>query len=470
MCKLRNRVTVLISELRICVEASQIPFFAEENRDIPSERTCILLAFLIIIRFGMEENMGINLNGLNSGMADTYSTLLGGMSGGDSAGGVSSLLGDYAAIKNGSYGKMMKSYYAKLEKQEEEESGKTSRQKAGKVKDNSSASAAASLYKSASALTSLNYDDRSEENITKITDSVSSFIKDYNSLMKSAAKSENTTVQKQAEALYNSYYTNYKLFAKVGITLNSDKTLSFDEDSMKKALQDTEHGRGATVKTLFGGIGSFADKAVNKASQIYRAAGDGEAVTSSKAKYAGVGGSSSKSTSGTSSTKDKDTNKTVTDASTAAAANSLYKSIENLGATDITNENKDNVYKAFSSLVKNYNELIKNTDKSANSNVVNQASYLKSLVSNNKSTFSKMGITVNSDKSLSIDEEKFKDSDMSNVKDLFSGAYSLAEKMTDKVNSIYRYATQGDALTKKTYDNNGGVNVPTMDSVLDTIV
>ncbi len=414
--------------------------------------------------------MGISLNGLNSGMADTYSSLLGGMSGSDNAGGVSSLLGDYAAIKNGSYGKMMKSYYAKLEKQEAEESGTSDKNKAGKIKDSASASAAASLYKSASALGSLDYDDRSEENIGKITDAVSSFVKDYNSLMKSAEKSENTTVQKQADSLYNSYYRNYKLFAKVGITLNSDKTLSFDEDSMKKALSDTEHGNGATVKTLFGGIGSFADKAAGKASQIYRAAGDGESVTSSKAKYAGVGGSTSKSSS-TSTTKDKDSAKTVTDASSAAAANTLYKSIEKLGAMDIKNENKDEVYKAFSSFVKDYNDLVNNTNKSANSNVVNQASYLKSIVSGNKSAFSKIGVTVNSDKTLSIDEKKFKDSDMAGVKNLFSGVYSVAEKMTDKVNQIYRYATQGDSLSKKTYDNGGsGVNIPTMGSMVDTIL
>lgn len=413
--------------------------------------------------------MGISLNGLNSGMADTYSTLLGGISGSDGAGGVSSLLGDYAAIKNGSYGKMMKSYYAKLEKQEAEASGETDQKKAGKIKDSASASAAASLYKSASALGSLNYDDRSEENIDKITDSVSAFIKDYNSLMKSADKSDNTTVQKQAESLYNSYYSNYKLFAKVGITLNSDKTLSFDEDSMKKALADTEHGNGATVKTLFGGIGSFADKAVDKASRIYRAAGDGESVTSSKAKYAGVG--SSTSTSGTSSTKDKDKNKTVTDASSADAASTLYKSIEKLSAMNISNSNKEEVYKAFSSFVEDYNALIKNTDKSANSNVVNQAGYLKSIVSGSRSAFSRIGVTVNSDKTLSLDEKKFKDADMSGVKNLFSGVYSTAEKMTDRVNQIYRYATQGDSLSKKTYNNGGsGVNVPTMGSMVDAVL
>lgn len=413
--------------------------------------------------------MGINLNGLNSGMADTYSTLLGGMGGGDDAGGMGSLLGDYAAIKNGSYGKMLKKYYSKLEKQEAEESGKTDQKTAGKVKDSSSASAAKALYKSASTLENLNYDDRSEENIGKITDAVSAFVKDYNNLMKSADKSKNTTVQKQAESLYNAYYTNYKLFSKVGITLNSDRTLSFDESTMKTALSDTEHGKGATVKTLFGGIGSFADKAMNKASQIYRAAGDGESVTSSKAKYAGT--SSYASTTGTSAAKKEDENKTVTDASSASAANSLYKSIENLGATDMSNNNKEALYKAFSTFVKDYNALINNTAKSKNSNVVNQANYLKGIVSNNRSAFSKLGVTINSDSTLTLDEKKFKDADMDGIKKLYSGSYSVAEKMTDKVNGIYRYATQGDTLNKKTYDNGGsGVGAPTMGSMVDAIL
>ena len=438
---------------------------------IDIEKICIKHIYDTDVNYYNKEgnDMGISLNGLNSGMADTYSTLLGGLSGSDDAGGVSSLLSDYAAIKNGSYGKMLKSYYAKLEKQQAEESGETDSNKAGKIKDSASASSAAALYKSASALSSLNYDDRSEENIDKITDSVSAFINDYNSLMKNAAKSENTTVQKQAESLYNSYYSNYKLFSKIGITMNSDRTLSLDEDTLKKALADTEHGNGATVKTLFGGIGSFADKAASRASQIYRAAGDGESVTSSKAKYAGVSGSSSTSASSTSSTKD--TSKTVTDASSAAAANTLYKSIEKLGSMNISNSNKDEVYKAFSAFVEDYNDLVNNTNKSANSNVVNQANYLKNIVSSNKSALSRIGVTVNSDKTLSIDEEKFKDADMSGVKNLFTGAYSVAEKMTDRVNQIYRYATQGDSLSTKTYDNGGsGVTIPTMGSMVDTLL
>lgn len=413
--------------------------------------------------------MGISLNGLNSGLADTYSSLLSGAGSGSSGGfDGSSLLTDYAAIKNGSYGKMMKSYYAKLKTEEGEEDEKTSASKTKKVKDSSSASAASALYKSASKLGTLDYDDHSEENVQKITDAVSSFIKDYNSLMKSGAKSDNSTVQKQTDALYNSYYSNYKLFAKIGITMNSDRTLSLDEDSFKKGFTD-DSGRAGTVKTLFGGIGSFADKAVDRASRIYRAAGDGEAVTSSKAKYAESTGSSSSGTSKTSgSSSNKEVSKTVEDPASAASASTLYKSLEKLGSMDITNENKDNVYDAFSTFVKDYNALIKNTNDSKNSNVINQANYLKSLVSGNKSAFSRMGVTVNSDKTLSIDETQFKEADMGNVKNLFTGVYSFGEKMTDRINSIYRYASQGESLNNKTYTSQGGYSNVNTGSTLDT--
>lgn len=413
--------------------------------------------------------MGISLNGLNSGLADTYSSLLSGAGSGSSGGfDGSSLLTDYAAIKNGSYGKMMKSYYAKLKTEDGEEDEKTSASKTKKTKDSSSASAASALYKSASKLGTLNYDDHSEENVQKITDAVSSFIKDYNSLMKSGAKSDNSTVQKQTDALYNSYYSNYKLFAKIGITMNSDRTLSLDEDSFKKGFTD-DSGRAGTVKTLFGGIGSFADKAVDRASRIYRAAGDGEAVTSSKAKYAGSTGSSSSGTSKTSgSSSNKEVSKTVEDPASAASASTLYKSLEKLGSMDITNENKDNVYDAFSTFVKDYNALIKNTNDSKNSNVINQANYLKSLVNGNKSAFSRMGITVNSDKTLSIDETQFKEADMGNVKNLFTGVYSFGEKMTDRINSIYRYASQGESLRNKTYTSQGGYSNVNTGSTLDT--
>lgn len=408
--------------------------------------------------------MGIGLNGLNSGLTDTYASLLGG-SGSGSGDGMSTLLTDYASIKNGSYGKMMKSYYAKVKEEEEADGTSTSSSKT-KEKDAASASAARKFYETASGMNGLNY---SADNIDELYDKVSAFVKDYNSLMTSASKSKNASVKAQADALNDYTYQNYKLFAKIGITMNSDRTLSIDEDTFKKVNERTGSTNVPTLTTLFKGMGSFADKAADRASKIYRLAGDGEAVTSSKAKYAGTMGSVSSSDK-TNSSSTAGSSKTAKDSASAALASTLYKSVEKLGAATISNDNKDTIYDLFSTMVKDYNELIKKADDSENSNVIKQADYLKTLVSGNKSAFARMGVTVNSDKSLSIDEEKFKDSDMGNVKNLFTGAYSFAEKMTDRINQIYRYATQGDTLNTQTYTSQGGYSAMNAGSTVDTVM
>lgn len=405
--------------------------------------------------------MGIGLNGLGSGLTDTYSSLLGGGSGSGSSD-MSSLLSDYASIKNGSYGKMMKSYYAKVDEEDETSSKKSSKTK---ETDAASASAARKFYETASGMSSLDY---SADNIDKLYDSVSAFVKDYNAMMKSASNSKNAKVQAQADALNDYTYQNYKLLAKVGITMNSDRTLSLDEDTFKKVNEKTGATTVPTLTTLFKGIGSFSDKAADRASKIYREAGEGEAVTSSKAKYAGTMGSVSSSDKTDSTSSNKGTSKTAKDAASAKLASALYKSVENLGNMTISNDNKSNIFDALSGLVKDYNELIKKSSESENSNVIKQTDYLKELVADNKSAFAKMGITIGSDKSLSIDEEKFMESDMSNVKNLFSGAYSFAEKMTDRVNQIYRYATQGESLNSQTYTSQGSYNAASTGSVLDT--
>ena len=399
--------------------------------------------------------MGIGLNGLNSGLTDTYSSLFSSSTGSGEIGG-STLLTDYASIKNGSYGKMMKSYYAKIKEEDDTSSSKSSSKE--KETDAASASAARKFYETATGMSGLDY---SADNIDELYEKVSAFVKDYNSMMTAASKSSNSTVKAQADALNDYTYQNYKLFSKIGITMNADRTLSIDEDIFKKVDEKTGATNVPTLTTLFKGIGSFADKAADRASKIYREAGEGESVTSSKAKYAGSTGSVSSSST---------TSSTSSDSDIATVASALYKSVEKLGATTIDNDHKASIYNIFSTLIKDYNTLVKDAADSKNSNVVKQVDYLKTLMSGNKSAFSQIGITVNSDKTLSINEEKFMDSDMGNVKDLFSGAYSFGEKMTDRINQIYRYAAQGDTLTGQTYTSQGGYSAFNAGSTLDTIL
>ena len=211
--------------------------------------------------------MAIGLRGLTSGLGDVYSSLL---SSGFSSSGAglsgranSSLLSDYASIKNGSYGRMLKAYYAKQTKEMDDEESSVSNTKAGK--DSAASSSAKAAQKSASELNNLDY---SEENMDKIYDSVSSFVKDYNSMIKNASDSNVGAVKNQANQMNNTTYANYKMLAKAGITMNADRTLSINEKTFKKATM-------STLKTLFKGTNSFADQVSNKASQIYRYANNG---------------------------------------------------------------------------------------------------------------------------------------------------------------------------------------------------
>lgn len=407
--------------------------------------------------------MGMGLNGLNSGAADIYSTLLGGSSTGGSSD-MSSLLSDYASIKNGSYGKMMKSYYSKIT-EDDSTSSKSSSKK--KETDYSSSSAARKFYETASSLNKVEF---SEDNIDELYDSVSAFIKDYNTMIKNTSNSSVDSVKALGDYMNDLTYSNYKLLAKVGITMNADRTLSIDEDTFKSVNSKTGATNVPTLKTLFQGVGSYADKLMDKASQVYRTASDGESITSSKAKYAGSTGSASSSskTDSKSDTSKVGTSKTAKDSASATAASALYKYIEKLSAFDYENGDKDKAYNALLDFVNGYNDLLDNAKDSENSNVIKQADYLKSLISSNKSALSRLGISVNSDNTLSINEDKFKEADLSTMKSLFTGVYSFGEKMIDRINQIYRYATQGENLTAQAYTNQGGYNVGNAGTMLDT--
>ncbi len=81
-----------------------------------------------------------------------------------------------------------------------------------KEKDAASASAARKFYETATGMNALDYSGQYDE----LYDKVSAFVKDYNSMMKAASKSNNSAV-KHGGRPERLYVQNYKLFSKVGI-------------------------------------------------------------------------------------------------------------------------------------------------------------------------------------------------------------------------------------------------------------
>lgn len=203
-----------------------------------------------------------------------FSALLGGTT--NSSG---NLLSDYASIKNGSYGKLMKAYYAKVDA--ENASSGDSAQKLTLMR-----SSADSLKKSADALNNSSLwekkkitktDEETGEEIEvedydwdAITKAVKSFIEDYNSAIEAAGESETKNVLRNAAWMTGITDKVQKLLSQVGITIGKDNKLELDEDALKKA-------NITTLKSLFTGYGSFADKISQKAGSISNAAANAAA-------------------------------------------------------------------------------------------------------------------------------------------------------------------------------------------------
>lgn len=228
--------------------------------------------------------MGIGIN--VGSMKTDYSFLFQSMSGG----GMSNLnfLSDYASIKNGSYGKLMKAYYTKDANKGVSSAEKNNKKDTSTAKDSAKTlssieEAADKLKDSADALSKTGSKsvfnkvdvERTDENgvttttkeydVNAIYKSVNEFVNNYNDVIKKAGESATTSVQNRAKFMTTATEANKRMLEKVGVTINKDKTLSLDEKTFKEADMNT-------VKSLFNGSMSYANRISSQASMVESAA------------------------------------------------------------------------------------------------------------------------------------------------------------------------------------------------------
>lgn len=140
------------------------------------------------------------------------------------------------------------------------------------------------------------------------------------------------------------------------------------------------------------------------------------------------------------------------DALIATGTDSLFDKsyVSNADGTTTYKYDVDSIYKAVSSFVDDYNDMIFAAADSNASTIKSKVSTIETLTDTYSSQLSKIGITVNSDSSLSISEDDFKSSDMSNVEDLFNGRNSYAYTI-DSQSSMLNYLAQNEASRAATY-------------------
>ncbi|MGN0304973.1 MAG: hypothetical protein ACI4D2_02330 [Lachnospiraceae bacterium] len=177
-------------------------------------------------------------------------------------------LADYASIKSGSYGKLLKAYYKK--DNTDGSTGTDSISSVNKTKVDATVKKeltdiqfyANEVQNSAETLMEKGgksvFKDGNKE---KIYQDVADFASNYNTLMEKSQNSSSSSVARSANSMANRVKGSADLLKEVGITIGQDKKLSVNKDTFMNADMNK-------VKSLFNGSGSLSEQVFSKASEI----------------------------------------------------------------------------------------------------------------------------------------------------------------------------------------------------------
>ena len=186
-------------------------------------------------------------------------------------------LSEYASIRSGSYGKLMRSYFSMDSTKGTSKSDDSTKNTIEDLAPTTSTSKdstktlaaiesdAKELTDSAKALYTrsnnkvFTKDSGGSYDTDKIYKAVKRFADDYNSMLDTAGKSSTNRISRSVSSMKNETSYNEKPLKEIGITVD-EKTgrLSVDETTFKSA--DTEK-----IKNLFNGTGSYAYSVATKA-------------------------------------------------------------------------------------------------------------------------------------------------------------------------------------------------------------
>jgi len=394
------------------------------------------------------KSMSININA-----KPNYSSLFSSLGSGAAGVGSSNFLTDYAAIKNGSYGKLMKSYYGTVKSSGTGAAGKSGsssniidkileEKKHPKVSKEAQEANAnlttglSNLKTSVSALQSdKTYTDTAngQSAADKVVSAVKSYVAEYNNVVSAAKNSTLANKTAYVANMMSSTAANADKLSEIGITVNDNGTIDLDEAKLKEAGV-------SKVQELFSprDIMSYGS------------------TVASRLQFAGAAASTETAadSTGTNSTAASSAASLKTD-SKALASDKLYETVKDEDGNDTGKYDIDKILATAKSFVKNYNSMFDKAESSSNSGVLANLSYIRETTARHADALKQFGISVNEKGRLKIDEDTFKNSDMSRVQNLFKEYGSSVATNASLVD--YYMTTQANAANG--YNADGTYNV-----------
>ncbi len=360
-----------------------------------------------------------------------------------------SMLSDRSTIKNGSYKKLLKSYYGTgsssaasgksgksgnvLDKILEEKKNPKVSKEAQEANENLT-SGLTTLKSSVSALQNEKTYTDTENGKTaadKVVSAVKAFVSDYNTVVNAAKGSTLANKTAYVANMMSSTAANADKLAEIGITVNGNGTIELNEAKLKEAGT-------AKVQDLFSSkdIMSYGSSIASRLQFAGAASGTGSTTGSTGTDTAAATGAAGLKADGK-----------------ELAADKLYEKITDKDGNEVYDVNK--IFAKAKSFVNNYNKMFDAAESSANSGVVANLSYIREKTARSEDTLKQFGISVDNKGRLKIDEDTFKKSDMSKVQDFFRDYGSSIATNASLVD--YYMTTQANAANGYTAD--GAYNV-----------
>ena len=131
-------------------------------------------------------------------------------------------------------------------------------------------------------------------------------------------------------------------------------------------------------------------------------------------------------------------------------ANQMKKAADAVTAIDYDKTPGDAVYSKVKDLVNTYNSLAKQTGKSDLVSISQSRTWMVNDTKAHEAQWNKIGITMEDDQTLTIDEKKFKEASTSDIKNFLSGASGYASRLSTKANGFYQLASNQLTLNSGT--------------------
>jgi len=120
------------------------------------------------------------------------------------------------------------------------------------------------------------------------------------------------------------------------------------------------------------------------------------------------------------------------------SSEALSNKVSDLEEYKYEESDRNNIVKDIKSVVSSYNKVLDGVDKAKDSNLTTKAKWMTNYTKDFEKDFNKIGITIEKDNKLKVDEETLKKANLDDMKKLFVGKASFGSNLVT-VSGIVTY-------------------------------